>query len=84
MKSYLVAAIQSLKPGSEFELSNDDYSTIQWHVIDGDTPTQKQIDDEIKSLKALEAQELATAEEQKAAILAKLGITADELKVAIG
>jgi len=78
---YLTRAIKNLKPTSEFSYQDNNYSTIKWDVLDGDAPTQKQIDDEIKNIKAVEiteAQERATA---KAKLISKLGITEDEAKL---
>jgi hypothetical protein len=45
MNNYLVAAIRKLRPNSEFSFQDDDYSTIKWNVLDGDAPTQAEIDD---------------------------------------
>jgi len=81
--SYLTKAIFSLKPNSEFSYQDEDYSTIKWDVLDGNAPTKKQIDDEIKRIKATEiteaeakAQAKATAESK----LAALGLTTDDLR----
>jgi len=76
--SYLVKAIQLLKPNSEFSFTDDDYSTVKWDVLDGDAPTQKEIDAAIKEIKADEAQAEATKATAKAALLNRLGITAEE------
>jgi hypothetical protein len=81
MKNYLTEAIRSLRPDSEFSFTDNDYSTIQWVVLEGDAPTQKQIDDEIKRIKANEITSAAKAEADKAALLTKLGITAEEAKL---
>lgn len=81
MKDYLTKAILSLRPDSQFTFSDDDYSTIEWHILDGTAPTKKQVDDEIVRIKANEANEAATKEAAKAALLAKLGITDDEAKL---
>ena len=81
MKNYLTEAIRSLRPNSEFSFLDNDYSTVQWVVLEGDAPTQKQIDDEINRLKASEISDAAKAETDKAALLAKLGITAEEAKL---
>ena len=76
--SDLVKAIRLLKPNSQFSFNNDDYSTIKWDVIDGDAPTQKEIDAAMKQVKADEAQAEATKATAKAALLSRLGITAEE------
>lgn len=72
--SYIAKAIKKLKPSSEFSFNNDDYSTIHWDVLDGNAPTQNEIDATIKQIKVDESA-------AKAALLAKLGITADEAKL---
>jgi hypothetical protein len=81
--NYLVKAIQKLKPGAEFSFTNDDYSTIKWDVLEGDAPTQAEVDAAIEAIKQEEAQAEAEAAAKKAAAeakLAALGLTADDLK----
>ena len=78
MKSYLIDAIRKLRPNSEFVISNDDYATIEWHVLEGEAPTQKEIDAAIKEVKADEISQAATKAAQKQALLDRLGITAEE------
>lgn len=78
MKDYLADAIKSLRPSAEFSFIEQDYSTIKWDVLEGKAPTKAEIDAEIARIKAdeiTEAQNKATA---KAALLERLGITADE------
>ena len=82
--NYLVQAIKNLKPNSEFSFTDDDYSTINWIVLDGDAPTQKQIDDEIKRIKAAEITEAQAKATQKAALLDRLGITEEEARILLG
>ena len=76
--NYLTKAIFNLKPNAEFSYQDDDYSTIKWDVLDGTAPTQKQIDDEIKRIKAAEITDAQVKATAKAALLSKLGITAEE------
>ena len=71
-------AIKSLHPTAEFSFTDDDYSTIKWDVLDSTAPTQKQIDDEIKRIKAAEITDAQVKATAKAALLSKLGITAEE------
>jgi hypothetical protein len=78
---YLFKAIKNLTPEAEFTFTEEDYSSITWIKNDGITPTQKQIDDEIKSIKANEAKEAEAAAAAKSAILDRLGITAEEAKL---
>jgi hypothetical protein len=81
MRDYLFDAIKKLKPIAEFSYSNNDYSTIKWDALEGTAPTQAEIDAAIEELKADEIAAKAKAATDKAALLAKLGITADEAKM---
>lgn len=78
MKDYLFLAIKKLKPLAEFSYLNNDYSTVKWDVLDGNAPTQTEIDATIKEIKTEEAAAKAKTATDKAALLNKLGITADE------
>lgn len=78
---YLVDAIRKLKPTSEFVFTDGDYSTIEWHILEGDAPTQAEIDAAIGQVKANNENEALAAQAQKQAILDRLGITADEAKL---
>ena len=75
---YLVRAIKNLRPTAEFSFENDDYSTINWVVLEGDAPTAKEITDEIKKIKASDATAENDRAAAKAALLDRLGITAEE------
>ena len=81
--SYLVRAIKLLKPTSEFSFTEDNYATIKWDILDGDAPTQKEIDAAIKEVKADEIAEAETKAQAKAAAegkLAALGLTTNDLR----
>jgi hypothetical protein len=83
MTNYLVDAIKLLKPTAEFSFTDNDYSTIKWDVLEGDAPTQKEIDDAIKTVKAKEAADAKAQKDAKAAAQAKLaalGLTVEDLK----
>jgi hypothetical protein len=77
---YIVKAINKIRPSAEFSFTDDDYSTIQWIVLDGEAPTQAELEKAIKEVKADEVAKAKQAEIDRQATLAKLGITADELK----
>ena len=79
--NYTTKAIFNLKPNAEFSYQDDDYSTIKWDVLDGDAPTQKQIDDEIKRIKSAEITDAQTQATAKAALLTQLGITEEQAKL---
>jgi hypothetical protein len=78
--SDLVKAIRLLKPNSEFSYQNNDYSTVKWDVLEGDAPTQAEIDAALKKIEADEIAQAAKEANDKAALLTKLGLTADEFK----
>jgi hypothetical protein len=78
---YVFKALKNLCPDAEFSFINEDYSSITWIKNDGIKPTQSQIDDEIKNIKANEAKEAEAAAAAKAALLTRLGITADEARL---
>ena len=79
--SYLIKAIRKLKPTAEFSFQEDDYSTVKWDVLEGDAPTQAEIDDAIEQIKAEEISEAETKAAAKAALLAQLGITEEQAKL---
>jgi len=81
---YLVQAIKLLRPESQFTFSNNDYSTIVWHQLDSDAPTQSEIDEAIEQVKADEITEAATKAAQRQALLTRLGITEDEARLLLG
>ena len=81
--SYLVKAINKLKPTAQFSFTDDDYSTVQWDILDGQAPTQKEIDAAIKEVKADEITEAEAKAQAKATAegkLAALGLTTDDLR----
>jgi hypothetical protein len=81
--SDLAKAIRLIKPNAEFSYQNDDYSTIKWDVLEGNAPTQAEIDAALQQVEADEIAAEAKAEADKTAAAAKLealGLTADDLK----
>lgn len=82
--SYLVKAINKLKPNAEFSFTDDDYSTIKWDVLDGEAPTQAEIDAAIVQVKADEITEVETKATARQALLTKLGITEEEARILLG
>lgn len=75
---YLGKAIKHLKPTAEFSFTNNDYSTIKWDVLDGEAPTQSEIDEAIQQVKADEIAEAEAKATQRQAILDRLGLTSEE------
>jgi hypothetical protein len=82
--SYITKAIFKLKPTAEFSFYDEDYSTIKWDVLDGVAPTQDEIDEAIKQIKASEIKENADKATAREAILERLGLTADEAAILLG
>jgi hypothetical protein len=84
MNDYLVKAIKKLRPTAEFSFIEDDYSTIKWDVLEGDAPTQKEIDAAIEQVKADEIVEAETKAAKREALLSKLGISEEEARILLG
>jgi hypothetical protein len=78
---YLFKAIRKLKPTAEFCFSDNDYLTIEWHILEGEAPTQAEIDDAIEQVKADEIAEAEAKAAQKAALLDRLGLTQQEFDI---
>jgi hypothetical protein len=81
--SLLVKAIRKLKPTAEFSFVEEDYSTVKWDLLDGDAPTQVEINSAISEIKADEANAQAEAKAAKNVAIAKLaalGLDLDDLK----
>jgi hypothetical protein len=76
-----IKAIQLIRPGAEFVIIDNDLENITWHILDGEVPTKKEILDAVKTVEANELKDAQDAETAKAAILQRLGITADEAKL---
>ena len=77
----IVKAITKLRPTAQYTFIEDDYSSIEWFSLEGDAPTAKEITDAIAAIKK---DEVATAKAEaatKAALLERLGITAEEAKL---
>jgi hypothetical protein len=79
--SNLAKAINRLKPTAQFSFKDDNYNTIKWDVLEGDAPTQAEIDAAIEQVKANDLAEAEAKAAQKAALLDRLGITEDEAKL---
>lgn len=74
----LAKVITKLKPDSEFSFQNADYSTIEWHKLEGEAPTIQEIQQVYANWKIDEEKEAKAKADAKAALLAKLGITEQE------
>ena len=77
----IIKAIDKLRPNSEYTFKNNDYSTIEWIILEGNAPTGKEIETAIVEIKAEEEAASATAAATKAALLERLGITEAEAKL---
>ncbi len=73
----ITIALNNLCPEADWTLSGDDYSDLIWNS-DSTPPTFAQIEKEIAAIPTKQAKAKAEAEAAKAALLAKLGITAEE------
>lgn len=83
MKDYLTEAIQFLRPNSQYSYFDNDYSTIVWHVLDGDAPSQAEVDAAIEQLKTndiAQAEARAAARLVAQAKLEALGLTIEDIQ----
>jgi hypothetical protein len=71
-------AIRFLYPDAIFSMVDDDVKQITWVGQEYPIPTAKALKDAIKAYEDAEAQALADKEAAKAALLERLGITAEE------
>ena len=81
--NYLFLAIKLLRPTAEFSFNEQDYSTVIWTKLEGNPPTQAEVDAAIEQVKANEiaaAEAAATDKANATAKLEALGLTADDLK----
>jgi len=78
MSNHLVEAIKILAPTAEFSILDNDYSKITWDVLEGNAPTKAQINKVIEEIKANEAAQAEAKAASRAALLERLGITAEE------
>jgi len=77
--SIIVEAIRNLAPNSEFTFKEDDLTTIEWLSENIEQPSIEAIEAEIVKVKKVKENEAADKEAAKAALLNKLGITAEEV-----
>ena len=77
----IVKAIKKLRPTAEFSFIDDNYSTIKWDVLEGEAPTQAEIDAAIEQVKADEVAEAEAKATQRAALLDRLGLTQEEFNI---
>ena len=78
---YLSKAIKKLKPTAEFSITNNDYLTIKWDVLDGKAPTQSELDKTIEQIKRDEITQAEAKATAKTELLERLGISEDEIKI---
>ena len=70
-------ALLNIAPEAKYNLSGDDYANIEWLSSEA-KPSEAAVIAEIELLPAKAAKAAADQAAAKAALLAKLGITADE------
>jgi hypothetical protein len=73
----IIKALKNLVPNAEWTLSGDDYADLIW-LSEGTPPTLEAIETEIEKIPAKTAAALKEVQDAKAALLTKLGITAEE------
>ena len=77
----LAEAINLYNPKAQWTLLGDDYATLDWHSVDIAKPTKAELENLLSQVESIKAQQEAETAADKAALLSKLGITADEAKL---
>ena len=72
--------LTELYAGSEWSLSNENYDELVW-LSNSAKPTKSELDGKWQAAKDATKTKTDKAATDRAALLAKLGITADELKI---
>jgi hypothetical protein len=80
----MIKAINKLRPDSEFSFTDCDYSTIVWEKLEGQAPTKQQVNNAMALVTAELDAALVERSDAKAALLERLGITADEAALLLG
>jgi hypothetical protein len=80
----IVKGLEVLRPGAGYSLIEDDYLTIEWSDLEGTAPTLKELEDAIAKIKVDEATKAESDATAKAALLNRLGITAEEAALLLG
>lgn len=87
MANYLIEAIHALKPNSEFTLTDYDYDTIKWIVLDGQAPTKKSVTDKALELRNADQANheslVALKDSARAKLIAGQPMSVDEAAVLI-
>lgn len=77
----IVKAIAKLRPNAQYSFIEDDYSSIEWSVLEGNAPTLEEIEDAVAAIAIEEADKAEADAAAREALLNRLGITADEAKL---
>jgi hypothetical protein len=85
MEPIIIAkAIKKLSPEAEFAFSADDLSTLEWHNAKAKRPTDAEILAQCEVVIADLETDATTRAADKAALLDRLGITAEEAALLLG
>jgi hypothetical protein len=82
--SDLARAIKFLRPTAEYSFNDNDYSTIKWDVLEGDAPTQAELDAAIEQVKLKDLEDAQNRAASRQNLLDRLGITAEEAALLLG
>jgi len=77
-KDYLTLAIRALVGSEDFAYTGENFEFIQWITKPSKSITNKEVTDKITELQELDSSQAMQKIADKTALLAKLGITADE------
>ena len=79
----IINAITYLVPGASFKIENDDLTTLEWNC-DLPRPTDSAIKAAVPVAAKAEADAAQAKLEARNAVLAKLGLTTDEIAALLG
>ena len=82
--SVIVEAIRNLAPNAEFSFSEEDLTTLDWQSTAIAKPSIAAIQAEVAKVEKAKESEAADKAAAKSALLAKLGITAEEAALLLG
>jgi hypothetical protein len=80
----IVEAIHILRPNAEWVIQGETYSGLEWLDKNQTKPTEQEITAKIAELPQLKENQKAQKAADRAALLAKLGISEDEARLLLG
>lgn len=80
----IAEVLQFMHPEAEFIILDNDLKSIVWHTSGFETPTMEQISLANKKMILDKQEKMQAKDAAKQAVLAKLGLSADEVAALLG